>query len=101
MSFNDRTDRMDWKDEFVWIAISVVSGVLLAYLYYYFERFQDESSVVIGLICCVAFYVLSILVRIQNHRGQALTGKTAFDESKLKWIFPIVGFAIGFSVLLF
>jgi len=24
MSFDDKTDRMDWKDEFTWIVLSVI-----------------------------------------------------------------------------
>jgi hypothetical protein len=49
----------------------------------------------------MAFYILSILVRIQNHRGQALTGRPAFNEAKLKLVFPVLGFAIGVALLLF
>ena len=29
MSFNEKTKQMDWKDECVWMVISVLSGVLL------------------------------------------------------------------------
>jgi hypothetical protein len=101
MSFNENTDQMDWKDEFVWMLISVGSGALLSFLYIYFQRFQDANDVAVVLICCIAFYVLSILVRIQNHRGQVLTGRTGFDEKKLKFVFPVLGFAIGVALLLF
>jgi len=101
MSFNEKTDQMDWRDEFVWLLISIGSGVLLSFIYFHFQRFPDANNLVIILICCIAFYVLSIIIRIQNHRGQALTGKPAFDEKKLKFFFPVVGFAIGLAVLLF
>ena len=101
MSFNEKTDQMDWRDESVWILISIGSGIVLSFIYFYFQRFPDVSNLVIILICCIGFYVLSILIRIQNHRGQALTGKPGFDEKKLKFVFPIVGFVIGLAVLLF
>lgn len=101
MSFNEKTDRMDWKDEFIWVVISTGSGILLSSLYIYFHRFPDVNNLLLIIICCVAFYVLSILVRIQNHRGQALTGETAFDEAKLKFAFPILGFVVGIALLLF
>lgn len=101
MSFDEKTEKMDWKDEFVWILISIGSGVLLSLLYFYLKLFSDAHNLVVVLSCCIAFYVLSILVRIQNNRGQALTGKPAFDEKKLIYVFPILGFAIGLSLLLF
>jgi len=101
MSFNEKTDQMDWKDEFVWMLISIVYGLLLSFLFLYFQRFPEANNLVVILSCCIAFYVLSILVRIQNHRGQALTGKPGFDEKKLKYYFPIPGFAVGVALLLF
>ena len=101
MSFNEKTEQMDWKDEFIWILISFGSGVLLSFLYFYLQKFPDANHLVVILSCCLAFYALSILVRIQNHRGQALTGKPAFDEKKLRVVFPILGFAIGIALLLF
>jgi len=101
MSFNEKTDKMDWKDEITWILIAICSGVLLSYFYYYFQVFPDVNNLVVVFSCCISFYVLSILVRIQNHRGQALTGKPAFDEKKLKLVFPVLGFVIGIALLLF
>jgi uncharacterized membrane protein YfcA len=101
MSFNEKTGKMNWKDEFVWMLISIISGLLLSFLFLYFQRFPEANNFVIVLICCIAFYVLSILVRIQNHRGQALTGKPGFDEKKLKYYFPIPGFVVGIALLLF
>ena len=101
MSFNEKTGQMDWRDEFIWILISIGSGILLSSLYFYFQRFPDVNNLVVVLTCCITFYVLSILVRIQNHRGQVLTGKPAFDEAKLKFAFPILGFSVGIALLLF
>ena len=101
MSFNEKTGQMNWKDEFVWILISIGSGIILSFIYFHFQRFADANNYAVVFICCIAFYVLSILVRIQNHRGQALTGRPAFDEVKLKFVFPVLGFAIGFALLLF
>ena len=101
MSFNDETGQMDWRDEIVWIMISVGSGIVLSFLYSHFRRFPDTKYSVILLICCAAFYILSILLRVQNHRGEGFTGRTAVDETKLKFVFPVVGFAIGIALLLF
>ena len=99
MSYDDKTGRIDWKDEFSWIVISLISGLLLSFTYSHFRRFPGTSHIVVMAICCFAFYILSILVRIQNHRGKALTGKTAFNEKYLKLVFPILGFAIGLAIL--
>jgi len=101
MSFNEKTDKMDWKDESIWILISIGSGLLLALLYIYFQRFPETDNLQIILTCCIAFYALSIFIRIHNHRGQALTGKPAFAEAKLKFVFPVLGFAVGIAVLIF
>lgn len=65
--------------------ISIVSGLLLSYLYIYYQRFPDADNLTIVVICCVAFYVFSIILRIQNHRGKAITGKPGFNEKALKY----------------
>jgi len=101
MSFNEKTGQMNWKDELVWVLISIASGILLSLVYFHFQRFANVNNFTVVLACCMAFYVLSILVRIQNHRGQALTGRPAFNEAKLKLVFPLLGFAIGVALLLF
>ena len=99
MSFNDKTEQMDWKDEFVWLAIACISGGLLWLVFSWFGRFPDTSQLVVLALTITGFYIISILVRIQNHRGMALTGRTGFPERHLKWIFPIVGFLIGLLLL--
>jgi hypothetical protein len=100
MSFNEKTDQMDWKDESGWMLISIVSGLLLSYLYIYYQRFPDADNLTIVVICYVAFYVFSIILRIQNHRGKAITGKPGFNEKALKYFFPVPGFVIGIALLL-
>ena len=99
MSFDEKTGQMDWKDESGWILLSIGSGLTLTTLYLFFHRFPDANSFAVALICCFAFYALSILLRIQNQRGRALTGRPAFNESKLKYVFPVLGFVIGIALL--
>ena len=99
MSYNEKKDRMNWKDELSWLAISFVSGLVLTIFIVYFNRFPGASSIAIFAICCVCFYLLSILLRAQNHRGKPLTGKTAIKEQYIKYIFPLLGFGIGFAVI--
>jgi hypothetical protein len=101
LGFSAKTDQMDWKDESAWMLISVASGFLLSYLFIHNQRFPDANNLTIVVICCIAFFVLSILVRIQNNRGKALTGKPGFDEKTLKYFFPAPDFAIGIALLLF
>ena len=101
MTFNEKTDRMNWKDEFVWFAISAVSGSLLWLIYLYFDQFTDFNQLVVFCLSVAGFYILSILVRVQNHRGRAVTAKTSFAEEKLKWMFPVLGFLIGLAILVF
>ena len=101
MSFNEKTGQMDWKDELIWMLISIGSGMLLSSIYIYFQRFPHANYFVLVLICCASFYILGILIRIQNHRGKILTGRTAFDEAKLKFTYPVLGFIAGIALLLF
>jgi len=101
MSFNDKTDQMDWKDELTWMAVAVISGLLLWLVLAWFGRFPDASHLAVLTLSITGFYILSILLRIQNHRGMALTGKTGFAERHLKWVFPVVGFLVGLMLLLF
>ena len=100
MSFDEKTERMDWKDEASWMAISAISGLCLWLIYLYFERFPDSNQLTVLALCVASFYLLSILVRIQNHRGKLWTGKTGWPEKKLKWIFPIMGFLVGLALLI-
>jgi len=101
MSFDERTDQMNWKDEFVWIGISGVSGLVQWLLFIYFEKFEDVSHITLLSLSILCFYILSILLRIQNYRGKFRTGKTAFPEKNLKWAFPVLGFLIGIALLVF
>jgi hypothetical protein len=100
MSFDEKSDTMDWKDETVWGLISLICGLLLALLYRYFDTFPQLGRAATLLSCSGGFYLLSIVVRILNHKGQALSGRPAFDEAKLKYLFPPLGFIIGIALLL-
>lgn len=35
MSVHEKTDQMDWEDESAWMLISIVSSLLLSYLFIY------------------------------------------------------------------
>ena len=100
MSYDERTGKIDWRDERTWAAISVCSGIGLALIYLFTRQFSGASGVALVLVCSLGFYVLSVLVRIQNHRGRILTGKSAVPEHVLKYVFPVVGFVIGLALLL-
>lgn len=101
MSFDEQSGRMNWKDEYAWILISIVSGSVLSLLFIYFKRFPGAKNMTVVFICCIAFYVLSILLRIQNYRGKIMTGKTAIDEGMLKFVFPVPGFILGIALMAF
>ena len=99
MSFDEKTDQMNWKDEFFWMGISGASGLVQWFLFVFFEKFDDVSHITLLSLSTLCFYILSILLRIQNYRGKFRTGKTAFPEKNLKWIFPVPGFLIGIALL--
>ena len=99
MSYDVKTDKMDWKDEYSWIAISIVSGIILSFLFFYFDQFPDANPIITIVLSCFGFYLLSILLRIQNQRGRILTGTSGSEERKLKYIFPVIGFAVGLALL--
>ncbi len=82
MSYDEKTDKMDWKDECSWMPISLIAGMLLSFIFFDFEKFSKNSSVVVLSVCCIGFYILSILLRIQNYRGKVLTGKKAREEGR-------------------
>ena len=84
---------MDGKDEFSWILISLISGSILSFLFYYFDRFPHASYMMLSVICFFPYYILSVIVRVQNQRMKSLThGKNAFNEKYLKFVFPVMGF---------
>jgi hypothetical protein len=92
MSYDERTGKIDWRDEQSWAAISICSGLALALIYLFTGHFAGTSGVAVVFVCSLGFYVLSILGRIQNHRGRILTSKTAVPEHVLKYVFPVMGF---------
>lgn len=47
----------------------------------------------------LAFYLPGVLVRVQNARGRALTGRRGFPERALKWVFPLPGFLVGLALI--
>jgi hypothetical protein len=81
------------------VAISIFSGLLLSLLFVFFEKFPNANIIVVSVICVAGFYLISILVRAQNQRGRALTGKAGIKENYIKYIFPVLGFALGFAFL--
>jgi hypothetical protein len=101
MSYDVKADKMDWKDEYSWIVISIISGIVLSILFFHFDRFPGSSPITVAVLSCLGFYILSILLRIQNQRGRVLTGKSGLKEKIIKYIFPILGFAIGMAIILF
>ena len=76
MSHDEKTDKMDWKNEYRWMIISAISGAVLSFLFVYFNRFPNLNPATVFSVCCVGFYILGILIRLQNHRGKVVTGKT-------------------------
>ena len=39
MSYDEKTDKIDWKDEYSWIIISAISGIVLSFIFIIFNRF--------------------------------------------------------------
>ena len=99
MGYDEKVDRMNWKDEMGWIVISVVSGVLLSVLFLYFDTFPELNSILLVVLCGIGFYVLSILMRVQNLRGKPIAGSERVKARYVKYIFPLVGFGIGAAIV--
>ena len=99
MSDEVKSDKMDWKDEYSWIVISIISGIVLSILFFHFDRFPGANPVIVVLANCFGFYLLSILLSMQNQRGRALTGKPASAEKIIKYIFPVIGFVFGIALI--
>ena len=101
MSYDVKSDKMDWKDEYSWMVISIISGIVLSILFIHFDKFHGSSPITVVVLSCLGFYILSILLRIQNQRGRVLTGKPASAEKIIKYIFPILGFVFGIAIIFF
>ena len=101
MSYDVKSDKMDWKDEYSWMVLSIISGVALSILFIHFDKFHGSSPITVVVLSCLGFYILSILLRIQNQRGRVLTGKPASAEKIIKHIFPILGFVFGIAIIFF
>ncbi|PLX88278.1 MAG: hypothetical protein C0619_13090 [Desulfuromonas sp.] len=81
--------------------IAILSGSTLVFLFIYCKRFPDTSYILVIAVTGIMFYLLSILLRVQNNRTKFLTGKTFMPERYIKVIFPAIGFAIGLAPLFF
>ena len=99
MSDDVKSDKMDWKNEYSWMVISIISGIVLSFLFFHFDRFPGANPVIVVISSCIGFYILSILLRIQNQRGRVLTGKPGSKERIIKYIFPVVGFLFGLALI--
>jgi uncharacterized membrane protein len=99
MSYDVKSDKMDWKNEYSWMVISIISGILLSFLFFHFDRFPGANTIIVMISSCFGFYILSLLLRIQNQRGRVLTGKPASKERIIKYIFPVIGFVFGFALI--
>ena len=95
MGYNEKTDKINWKGEWSWLAVSIISGIIMSLTFVYYDRFPEASLAFIVICCCVGVYLLSILIRMQNHRGKTLSGKTGFNEKYLKYGLPFLAFGIG------
>jgi hypothetical protein len=101
MSYDEKTDKVDWKDEYSWITISAISGIVLSFIFLYFNRFPNSNLFAVIPVCCISFYILSILIRIQNNRGKVLTGRKGANDKIVKFVFPILGFGLGLALIFF
>ena len=101
MSFDETSDRMNWKDELSWMAMAGLSGLLQWLLFRHFGTFASANQIMVLAVTLLAFYLLGVLVRIQNVRGRVLTGRKAFPERILIWVYPVPGFLIGLALIIF
>ena len=60
MSYDEKTGKIDWKDEYSWVAISLISGLVLSFIYLYFNRFPNANHVAVISICCIGESFMSI-----------------------------------------
>ncbi len=93
MDYHEKINKVDWKDECSWMVISAISGIVLWIIFLVFDRFPNVGFGFLLLACCIGFYGISILLRIQNHIGKPLTGR-------IKVVFPILGLILGFAWIL-
>ena len=101
MSYNEKTDKIEWKGEWSWFAVSLISGIIMSLMFVYYKRFPGVSLAFIIICCCVGIYLLSILIRAQNHRGKNILGKTGFNEKYLKYSLPFLSIGIGLLFIFF
>jgi hypothetical protein len=101
MSYDKKTGKFDLKGELSWIAVSLISGIIMTSMFVYYNRFPGVSLAFIIICCCVGVHLLSILIRAQNHRGKVLSGKTAFKEKYLKYSLPFLAIGIGLLFIFF
>ena len=101
MSFDTKTDQMNWRDEFSWMGTCIGSGLILTLFFAAVDRFPGVSLAVVARSSCLGFYLLSILARLQNHRGEFWLGRTILKERRLKIIVPVAGFLFGVALLEF
>ena len=101
MRYVEKTDKIDWKGEWSWLAVSLISGIIMSLMFIYYNRFPGVSLAFIIICCCVGVHLLSILIRAQNHRGKVLSGKTGFNEKYLKYSLPFLAIGIGLLFIFF
>ena len=58
MSYNEKTDKMDWKDEYAWMAISFISGLLLSFMFIFLTGFRTQIMSWLFLFAALVFMYL-------------------------------------------
>ena len=88
-----------WKKEQSWMVISLISGILISALFVMFDQFPGLSEFLLVVASTMSFYILSIILRLDNARGKARSGKPGLTELDLKVGFPVLGFGVGLCLI--
>ena len=73
MGYDVKSDKMDWKDEFSWFVIAIVSGSVLSMLFIHFDKFSGTSPITI------IFFYMSWFLPTQHFTQNTKSKRTGHD----------------------
>ena len=44
MSYDEKTDKIDWKGEWSWLAASLISGIIMSLMFFIYNRFPGAQN---------------------------------------------------------
>jgi hypothetical protein len=50
MSYDEKTGKIDWKGEWSWLAVSLISGIIMSLMFFFIKDFQESALYLLSFV---------------------------------------------------